>query len=82
MEDTFWLMWYHLDAVMTPNVHDGGQMHCFYHCLLIEISFDLDVIKQWVGVVFEIIEVVEFKNVKTNHVTFTDELEIWGQTYF
>ena len=40
------------------------KMHCFYHCLVIEISFDVKVIKQIneVGVVFNIVEVVEFKN--------------------
>ena len=35
-----------------------------------------------VGVVFNIFEVGESKNVKINHVTLTDDLEIWGQTPF
>ena len=51
MGDTFWHMWHHLDAVtwhmswchMYMTV---VKIHCFYHCLLIEISFDVDVIKQ------------------------------------
>ena len=51
MGDTFWHMWHHLDAVtwhmswrqMSMTV---AKKHCFYHCLLIEISFYVDVIKQ------------------------------------
>ena len=51
MGDTFWHMWHHLDAVtwhvswrqMSMTV---VKMHCFYHCLFIEISFHVDVIKQ------------------------------------
>ena len=88
MGDTFWHMWHHLDAVTWHMSWRHMYMtvvkiHCFYHCLLIEISFDVDVIKKMqVGVVFNIIEVVESKNVKINHVTLTDNLEIWGQTSF
>ena len=36
---------FHVTYVMTSDVYDGGQNACFYHCLLIEISFDLDVMK-------------------------------------
>ena len=50
-------------------------MDCFYHCLLIEISFGrCDKVE--VGVVFNINGVVEFKNVKISYVTLTDDLEI------
>ena len=35
-----------------------------------------------IGVVFNIIEVVESKNVKIYLVTLTDDFEIWGQTSF
>ena len=46
-----WHMWHHFDAVtwymswrqMSMTV---VKMHCFYHSLLIEISFDVDVINQ------------------------------------
>ena len=51
MGDTFWHMWHHLDAVTWHMSWRHMYMtvvkiHCFYHCLLIEISFDADVIKQ------------------------------------
>ena len=40
---------------MTSNVHGGGQNALFYQCLLIEISFDVDVTESnAVGVVFNI----------------------------
>ena len=47
----FWHMWPHLDAAtwqmswcqMSMTV---VKMHCYYHCLLIEISFDVGLIKQ------------------------------------
>ena len=35
-----------------------------------------------VGVIFNIVEVVESKNAKINYVTLTDDFEIWGQTSF
>ena len=50
MGDTFWHMWHHLDAVTWHMSWRHMYMtvvkiHCFYHCLLIEITFDVDVIK-------------------------------------
>ena len=52
MGDTFWHMWHHLDAVTWHMSWRHMYMtvvkiHCFYHCLLIEISFDVDAIKWW-----------------------------------
>ena len=60
----------HVTYVMMSNVHDGGQ-----NALFLPLFVN-------VGVVFNIIEVVEFKNVEINLVTLTDDLEIWGQTSF
>ena len=50
MGDTFWHMWHHLDAVTwhmswRQMYMTVVKIHCFYHCLLIEISFDVDEIK-------------------------------------
>ena len=50
MRDTFWHMWHHLDAVTWHMSWRHMYMtvvkiQCFYHCLLIEISFDVDVTK-------------------------------------
>ena len=50
MRDTFWHMWHHLDAVTEHMSWRHMYMtvvkiHCFYHCLLIEISSDVDAIK-------------------------------------
>ena len=52
MGDTFWHMWRHLDAVTWHMSWRHMYMtvvkiHCFYHCLLIKISFDVDAIKWW-----------------------------------
>ena len=50
MGDTFWHIWHHLDAVTwhmswRQMYMTVVKIHCFYHCLLIEISFDVDEIK-------------------------------------
>ena len=50
MGDTFWHMWHHLDAATWHMSWRHMYMtvvkiHCFYNCLLIERTFDVDVIK-------------------------------------
>ena len=78
MEDIFWHMWRcHVTYVVTSNVHDGGQNALFLPLFVNRDIFWCRCEINKVGVVFNIVEVLEFKNGKINHVTLTDDLEIW-----
>ena len=71
----------HVTYVMTSTVHDNRRKHrCF---TIVRLSRYLSKYLWYgneVGVVSNIFEVKEFKNVEIIYMTLTDDLEIQGQT--
>ena len=56
----------------------NGRNTVFDRFLFIKISSEVDVLKHRVWCYSNIIEVREFKNVRINQVTLTDDFEIQG----
>ena len=86
IEDTFWHMWHHLDAVTWHMSWRQQSMTIWrkHRCFtIVRLSRYLSKYLWYgneVGVVSNIFEVKEFKNVEIIYMTLTDDLEIQGQT--